>query len=419
MTKTPEGFLVCHNVPIARTGMYEYLGREIGADDKPNEIVKVYRSPEEVFNPAAIASFEGKTATDEHPTQLVTSENNNSFDRGDVTNVRQGTGKESDLLLADLVIKDSVLISEIEAGKREVSCGYDCVYEENEDGTYSQKQIRGNHVAIVRAGRAGNRVSIKDSKNNDLIGGNKMTEKMTLPRKKTLPERFFTALGIKHFATDADPEELMNAIDEMIEGNKEPAQEKPKEEKKEEKATDAEAGSVESRLSKIEALLEKLANAEAKEDSVDAMICELEKPGKAEDDQGDEEESKTVPVEEMDENLVSSPTTAEEDKTKNPLPSTDSAAFLKTLRIMKPIIANMKDPAERKAATDSLTAEFQKIKKGNGSNGYANILKTQKKNAAKAASDSALDAEGTQAKMDKIFQDIRDKHNIQYVKGAK
>lgn len=428
MTRTPEGFLICHNVPIARTGMYEYLGKEIGADNRADEVVKVYRSPDEVFSPAAIASFEGKTATDEHPNQLVTADNNNSFDKGDVTNVRRGTGNETDLLLADLVIKDSILISEIEQGKREVSCGYDCAYEDNGDGTYSQKQIRGNHVAIVQAGRAGNRVAIKDSKNNDL-GGNKMEKKIALPRKKTLPERFFTALGIKHFATDADPEELMNAIDEMVEGNKESVQSNPAEEKQEpqeKKATDADAeGDIGTRLSKIEELLSKLLADEAgenKADSIDAMINELEKekPVK-DDDQNTEEESQTIPVEEMDEEVFKfdpSPA-AEGDKTKKPLPSTDSVAFLKTLRIMKPIIANMKDPAERKAATDSLNAEFLKIKKGNGTNGYANIMNAQKKNAAKAAHDSALDAESKQVQMDKAFQEIRDKYNIQYAKEAK
>ena len=420
MTKTPEGFLVCHNVPIARTGMYEYLGKEIGANDKADEIVKVYRSPEEVFNLAAIASFEGKTATDEHPSELITSDNNSLVDKGDVTNVRQGTGKESDLLLADLVIKDNILISEIEQGKREVSCGYDCVYEENEDGTYSQKQIRGNHVAIVQTGRAGNRVAIKDS-NNKVLGGEKtMADKIVLPRKTSSLTKFFATIGLKQFVADAKPEEIMDAMEEMASETKESkdAEVETKPDDGEKKVQDAESG-VESRLARIEAALEKLANAETKEtkqeDSIDTMISELEK-GTA-DDQGDEEESKTVPVEEMDEDLVNAPEAEEGDKAKNPL-STDSAAFIKTLKVMKPIIANMKDPAERKLAIDSLNAEFLKVKKGNGTDGYKNIAKAQKKKAAKAATDSALDAESRQAAIEKIYENIKLNHNAQS-KGGK
>ena len=30
MTETPEGFLICHDVPIARTGRQDYLNRELG-----------------------------------------------------------------------------------------------------------------------------------------------------------------------------------------------------------------------------------------------------------------------------------------------------------------------------------------------------------------------------------------------------
>ncbi len=236
MTRTPEGFLICHNVPIARTGWYQYLGEEIGADDKRGQIVKVYRNPDEVFGPTAIASFEGKTVTDEHPPELLDSDNNNIYDKGDVTNVRQGKGEQSDLLLADLVVKDGQLINEIEQGKREVSCGYDCVYSENEDGTYSQGQICGNHVAIVENGRAGNRVAIKDS-NKKLEGEkNNMAGKTKLPRKHSIMTDFFTAIGLKHFAMDAEPEEIMDAM----EGLTAEKQEKDEETKAETKATDEE-----------------------------------------------------------------------------------------------------------------------------------------------------------------------------------
>ncbi|WP_123054468.1 DUF2213 domain-containing protein [Clostridium sp. JN-1] len=60
MTKTPEGFLICHNVPIACIGWYPYLGHESGLNDAYDQVIKGYRSPEEVFSSAAIISFEGK-----------------------------------------------------------------------------------------------------------------------------------------------------------------------------------------------------------------------------------------------------------------------------------------------------------------------------------------------------------------------
>ena len=44
----------------------------------------------------------------------------------------------------------------------EVSCGYDADYEQTEPGRGTQRNIIGNHVALVTRGRAGPRVAIKD-----------------------------------------------------------------------------------------------------------------------------------------------------------------------------------------------------------------------------------------------------------------
>ena len=57
-----------------------------------------------------------------------------------------------------------IVINEIRSGaKREISSGYECEYVEK-DGKIYQRNIRGNHVALVQAGRAGNQVKIYDEK---------------------------------------------------------------------------------------------------------------------------------------------------------------------------------------------------------------------------------------------------------------
>lgn len=165
IAKTPEGFLICYNVPIGRTGEYKYLNCEIGLDDSknPNEIVAVYRDEEEVFSNKTLASFEGKALTDEHPVEDVDTNNWQMYSKGEVTNVRKGDGEYSDCIIADLIVRDPVVISEIESGiKREVSSGYSCDYI-MKDGKIYQTNIIGNHVALVKNGRAGSRVSIKDT----------------------------------------------------------------------------------------------------------------------------------------------------------------------------------------------------------------------------------------------------------------
>ena len=161
--REPEGYLICLNVPVARTGTQDYLPSELGLSGMGGRMIPVIRPESEVFSPACIASFEGMPVTDDHPSapEGVTAENIRRLQKGHAHNVRRGTGDESDLLLADLIVTDPALIEEILNGKREISCGYNYTLCE-EDGRFIQREIRGNHVAVVDAGRAGPRVSIRD-----------------------------------------------------------------------------------------------------------------------------------------------------------------------------------------------------------------------------------------------------------------
>ena len=158
--REPEGYLLCLNVPVARTGTQEYLPGELGLTG--SDLVPVERPEAEVFSPETIASFEGMPVTNDHPPEGVDVSNIRALQKGHAHNIRRGSGEESDLLLADLIITDPHLIALIlDEGKREISCGY--TYELcEENGRYIQRKIRGNHVAVVDAGRAGPRVSIKD-----------------------------------------------------------------------------------------------------------------------------------------------------------------------------------------------------------------------------------------------------------------
>lgn len=196
--ETAEGFLICRNVPIARTGRMEYLAHELQLDGDPERIVSVERYPEDVFEPAALASFEGKPVTDGHPPESVGPENYASYLKGHIQEVR----REGDYMVADLYINDAVLASEVQNGvKREVSCGYLCNY--IRDGTgYRQSHIRGNHVAVVLRGRAGREVAIKDAADEAGKG-----------RKKNMNDFWksvLTAFGMA--AKDASPEELETMV---------------------------------------------------------------------------------------------------------------------------------------------------------------------------------------------------------------
>lgn len=164
-----DGGLLCKDVAVARTGTQVYA-----AEDLPNltpnaagQII-VTRSPEQVFDPATLASFEGMSITVLHPEdedgniRLVNPQNWKDLAHGHLQNVRRGTGNQSDLMLADLIVKDEYAIQLIEDGLRQVSCGYDAEYEQTAPGKADQVDITGNHVALVPKGRAGNRCAIGD-----------------------------------------------------------------------------------------------------------------------------------------------------------------------------------------------------------------------------------------------------------------
>lgn len=164
--KTPEGFLICMGVPLARTGEQVYGPGETPVADRDG-VVMIMREEAEVFRPETIASFEGKPVTDDHPPVDVTPSNWKKYAMGHAINVRRGDGPDGNLLLGDLIIMDEHAISAVEAGKREISCGYDAEYDELEPGRGRQWNILGNHIALVERGRCGLRCSIGDQQEID------------------------------------------------------------------------------------------------------------------------------------------------------------------------------------------------------------------------------------------------------------
>ena len=152
--KTPEGYLICVDSVLARTGKQTYRRDEVFHDGDDTEI-EVDRHPDEVFSEQTLASFENKPITVEHPDCDVTCENYKDYAVGFVRDVKRGTVDGQDVILGTLVIQDAKTIDEIEAGEHvELSCGYDCDIKDEENP--QQRNIRGNHVALCEQGRAGN-----------------------------------------------------------------------------------------------------------------------------------------------------------------------------------------------------------------------------------------------------------------------
>lgn len=393
--REPEGYLICINVPIARSGTQQYLQDELGQTG--DRTVTVYRPEEEVFSQATMASFEGMPVTNDHPNdeEGVTVDNVQYLSKGHCQNVRRGTGKDKDLLIADLVIMDQNTIQDILDGKREISCGYNYVLHE-EDGKMVQRQIRGNHIAIVDKGRAGKRVCIKDSAPN--------IER----RKRNMGKKTYNRVLAKmlaKFAVDAEPDELEEAVD-AVEAltTEEPAQVEPP--VVEEPATDEGDEVIQMILSRLDAIEGKLNGAD--EDPEDDPLARLEKdldeieaqqaPAEVEEEEEEvitpdedpaEAEAHFVDPEminEQDEDVDLLEETQEEEmpmgdgcgKDCGSMKGSDAARI--ALNAIKPVIASL-PPSERKKAADKAVAQIRKASGMDAKpkkNGYL-ALKARKK----------------------------------------
>jgi hypothetical protein len=174
--RTSDGYLALR-AKAARVGVYKYTGREIDPDNqhglRDQAIVNVLRDEKTVFDAAAVRSFIGKPVTDDHPSQAVTSSNWRDHARGSI----MGALRDGDYLAFDILLTDSALIQKVEDGKRDLSNGYGAEIEfgdfKHTDGTVCQaRQSRitgGNHVAVVRDGRAGKDCSIHDFASCDAL----------------------------------------------------------------------------------------------------------------------------------------------------------------------------------------------------------------------------------------------------------
>lgn len=145
--KTDEGFLKDSPI-VGRTGIQEYI-REDGT------VFKELRLPEEVFHADALASMQGKPITLDHKLKTITAKNANRVTIGTVLSAGREDG--------ETVRTDIVIHSPDEIGtRRELSLGYNCDVDEiaGEHPVYGkydgiQRNIRINHLSVVKRGRAG------------------------------------------------------------------------------------------------------------------------------------------------------------------------------------------------------------------------------------------------------------------------
>lgn len=200
---------------FARSGVQVYTGAEVGRPDLAT--VNVYRPESEVFDEAAMASFAHKAITLGHPPGGVTIDNWKQVAAGWTEGK---VARDGDYVEIPLMLADAAAIRAYESGEaRELSGGYACELVWGDgvapDGTRyqaTQKKIRGDHIAQVPKGRAGEKARIGDAAPGDATGQTTDAHiNLEVAKMRATHVRKFAFMGDRAPAFDEDKARLVAA----------------------------------------------------------------------------------------------------------------------------------------------------------------------------------------------------------------
>ena len=207
-----NGFMEVRDNPISKSGVYPYLGSEIPGADDPDRIYQVYRPSEELSRQETIDSFKLMPFIDEH--EILGKSGMPAERKGMQGTLGEQIYFDEPYLRGNIKIHSSAAQSLIKAGKVELSPCYGCDWVKG-DGTfdgkpyqYTQRNIMGNHLALVEEGRTGPDVAVQDHRTFTLDSSELLpmfTEEQIAQLKELIANAIAEMTGAK--TGDETPEE--------------------------------------------------------------------------------------------------------------------------------------------------------------------------------------------------------------------
>ena len=191
--KHDKGFITMMG-SISRVGIQNYY--------QDGKLIRELRLPEEVFKQESLDSFNNIPLTNNHPRVIINSRNAKKYTAGHTHNDSKRNG---DYLDNGITVIDQQAIDDVLGGKSELSAGYECelVFKSGVHPVYGeydaeQRNIRGNHLAIVDRARAGRNAKLHLDSDNNAIFNQKisdMTKKLKINDKEfEVKEEVFDAV---------------------------------------------------------------------------------------------------------------------------------------------------------------------------------------------------------------------------------
>ncbi|WKT00524.1 DUF2213 domain-containing protein [Gallibacterium salpingitidis] len=295
-----NGWFEVKDNPLSKEGVFLYRGSQITLSDgskppNPDDLYAVYRPAEELEK--AVNTFKLLPWVDEHA--MLGSEDigmTPAEKKGVSGVIGEDVYVNNGTLYGNIKVFSERFARQIEAGKKELSLGYRCKYEHSpgvwngQKYDYVQRELKGNHLALVDKGRMGADVRVMDEDDTSVNYGHfTFTCDSTMEKKQMTIDDVAKIAGdlVKTIAElkkqDGQPEPDDEHVANGDEGDDLP----PPPDDTEDEDIDGEGEQVQEQdpINKILDILE----------SLDARIAKLENPSTSEDEDEqaeDEEEPK-------------------------------------------------------------------------------------------------------------------------------
>lgn len=273
---TREGFLKVSG-HATRVGVLLYKKAD-------GSIIRELRHPDEVFDQESMASLAMIPVTNNHPDGLIDSESARDYQvgmTGEIVTVADDT-----YLDVKSVITDHETIEDAENGKVELSPGYRCELDftpgvwKGEKYDAIQRNIRYNHLAIVKKGRSGPEVRLHLDADDAVEMELNQTKEKSKMKKIKLDGKTFEVSDEVAAHMDALENEARKAQEEMDDFKKKSKKGGDDDEDEDEEDDEEEADKKDAGLKTIKAMKamkKEKDKAEAKADSLQAELDKLKK----------------------------------------------------------------------------------------------------------------------------------------------
>ncbi len=202
-TQDPNGFLLVKGCPISSFGIFQYSAQQVGLEGvDPNKVINVFRPESAVNDPELIASLQNVPLINDHE-MLSGFEGDESASAPEdygVDGVLFDVKYQQPWLRGDVKVFTRSMQSDLAEGKADLSLGYTCDFLKS-SGSYNgvnydviQTNMRGNHIALVGAGRVPGAKVLDKRLCFDHLDLNQTAKESHMPKRKALDADVVTNL---------------------------------------------------------------------------------------------------------------------------------------------------------------------------------------------------------------------------------